>query len=152
LKVSYKSTWFMMHRLREAMRVGGFMVPQMGGGGVVEVDETIIGKNEFAPKGRTKPGTPYRNVVMTLVERGGGARSFHIDMASVHAVVPIIRENIKREATINTDQAAWYKFARKEFAGHHAVDHSKEEYVRREKVMIDDSTFTERLVTTNTVE
>src|SRR5436189_3263 len=45
LKISYKSTWFMMHRLREAMRLGGFAVPQMGGSGVVEIDETIIGKN-----------------------------------------------------------------------------------------------------------
>src|SRR5437660_1535914 len=40
LKISYKSTWFMMHRLREAMRIGAFAIPQMGGGGVVEVDET----------------------------------------------------------------------------------------------------------------
>ncbi len=143
LKISYKSAWFMMHRLREAMRVGAFMVPQMGGGGVVEVDETYFGKNEFAPKGRGKPGSPYRNVIMTLVERGGSARSFHVDMASSHAVVPIIRENIKREATINSDQAAWYKFAGKEFAGHEAVDHSKDEYVRR---------VCDKLVTTNTVE
>jgi hypothetical protein len=125
----------------------------MGGSGVVEIDETIIGKNSMAPKNsRTKPGTPYRNIVMTLVERGGGARSFHINQFDAAEVVPIIRENIKREAIINTDQANSYKWTAKDFGGHHAVDHSKDEYVRREKHMIDDNTVGERLVTTNTVE
>lgn len=145
LKISYKSTWFMMHRLREAMRLGDLAVPQMGGaGGVVEIDETIIGKNEFAPKNsRKKPGSPWRNIVMTLVERGGGARSFHMDVVDSYQVVPIVRENIKRETVINTDQAASYKWTAKEFAAHHAVDHSKHEYARREG---------ENLITTNTVE
>jgi transposase-like protein len=141
LGVTYKTAWFMMHRLREAMRTGG--LEPMGGGGVVEVDETIIGKNALAPKGVKKPGSRYRNVVMTLVERGGSARSFHIEMMDSYQVVPIIRENIKREATINTDQHAGYKWLGKEFAEHEAVDHSKEEYVRRDG---------EKLITTNTVE
>src|SRR3954470_16723195 len=92
LGVTYKTAWFMMHRLREAMRIGG--LEPMGGAGVVEVDETFIGKNEMAPKGVKKPGGRYRNVVMTLVERGGSARSFHLDMIDSYQVVPIVRENI----------------------------------------------------------
>ena len=143
LKVSYKSTWFMMHRLREAMRIGDFAIPQMGGGGVVEADETFIGKNEHAPKGRGKPGAPYRNAILTLVERGGSARSFHVAVADSFEILPIIRENIRREATVHTDQAAYYKRLGKEFAKHEAVDHSAEEYVRRDG---------EKLITTNTVE
>lgn len=143
LGITYKSAWFMMHRLREALRQGGLAIPQMGGGGVVEIDETIIGKNSFAPKGRKKPGAPFRNVVLTLVERGGSARSFHIEVMQSDQVVPIIRENIKREAAIHTDQHAGYKWLGKEFAEHEAVDHSNDEYARREG---------EKLITTNTVE
>jgi len=150
LGVTYKSAWFMAHRIREAMRTGG-LLPPMGSGGVVEVDETIIGKNSFAPKGRKKPGTPYRNIVMTLVERGGSARSFHIEMMDSYEVVPIIRENIKREATINTDQHAGYKWLGKEFAEHETVDHSKEEYARTEFTWGKDGPKTKK-ITTNTVE
>ena len=141
LGVTLKTAWFMSHRIRLAMKQVG--LEPMGGAGVVEVDETFIGKNEFAPKSRRKPGARYRNVVMTLVERGGSARSFHIDMIDSYQVVPIILANIKRDATIHTDQGAWYKWLGKEFAEHEAVDHSKEEYVRREG---------DKLITTNTVE
>lgn len=155
LKISYKSTWFMMHRLREAMRIGGFMVPQMGGGGVVEIDETFIGKTAEAPKGRKKPGRAERehvNTVLSLVERGGSVRSFHIDSASVYSTLPIIRENIKRDATVNTDQAAYYKVLGKHFDEHHAVDHSAEEYVRKEMMMIEGKEYVVNTITTNTVE
>jgi len=75
LGISYKSSWFMMHRLREALRTGG-LAPLGGAGKTVEADETFIGKNAFSPKGRKKPGVAFRNIVLTLVERGGAARSF----------------------------------------------------------------------------
>jgi transposase-like protein len=79
LDVSYKSTWFMTHRLREAMRVGN--LPPMGGpGSVVEVDETFIGRLENVPK--QKAGFAHKNVVLTLVERSGSARSFHVARAA----------------------------------------------------------------------
>jgi hypothetical protein len=142
LGVTYKTAWFMMHRLREAMRTGG-LEPMGGNGGTVEVDETFIGKNMYAKKGRKKPGYAFRNVVLTLVERGGHARSYHIEGTRMYDVLPIIRENIKREAIINTDQAGQYTGLRHEFSGHDTVDHSTDEYVRREG---------EKLVTTNTVE
>lgn len=69
----------MSRRIREAIRVVG--VEPMGGvGETVEIDETLFGKLEGAPK-RMKQGMSWswRNIVMTLVTRGGSARSFHID-------------------------------------------------------------------------
>ena len=78
LGISYKSSWFMMHRLREALRNGG-LAPMGGAGEIVEIDETVIGKMEGAPKHTYQGyGQQWRNVVLTLVTRGGNARSFHI--------------------------------------------------------------------------
>src|SRR5689334_4985709 len=75
LGVTYKTAWFLAHRIREAMRAGGLLPPMGGTGKVVEADETYIGKVRAAPKGRRKPGAAFKNVVLTLVERGGSARS-----------------------------------------------------------------------------
>ena len=76
LGITYKSAWFLTHRIREAMRAGGLM-PPMGGGKVVEADETYIGRLEGQPEAPGRRG--HKNMVFTLVERGGSARSFHID-------------------------------------------------------------------------
>jgi transposase-like protein len=75
LGISYKSTWFMMHRIREAMRIGG-LAPMGGAGSVVEADETFIGRKENSTKRR---GHGHKNAVLSLVERGGHVRSFHVD-------------------------------------------------------------------------
>src|SRR3989442_15605011 len=80
LDITYKSAWFLSHRIREAMRDGA-LAPMGGLGGIVEIDETIFGKQEGAPKhisGKYGP-TAFRNIVMTLVTRSGTARSFHVD-------------------------------------------------------------------------
>src|SRR5664279_4539294 len=74
LGITYKSAWFLTHRIREAMRQGGLMPPMGGNGGVVEVDETYIGRLEGQPK-RRSGATSFKNTVLTLVERGGAARS-----------------------------------------------------------------------------
>ncbi|MET3838212.1 IS1595 family transposase [Bradyrhizobium sp. OAE829] len=140
LGCTLKTAWFISHRLREAMRVDGLMMPPMGSGGaVVEADETFIGRVDGMPKG--KASWSHKNVVFTLVERGGSARSFHVDGASAGDLLPIIRQNVSREAMLHTDEARTYKYVA-EFgavAGHESVNHSKEEYVRGD-------------VTTNTVE
>jgi transposase-like protein len=78
--ITLKSAWFMSHRIREAMRVGG--LSPMGGGGIVEMDETVQGRTSTAPplkelKSSKYGGWAHRNVVLSLVERGGGVRSFH---------------------------------------------------------------------------
>ena len=69
---------------------------------------------------------------MTLVDRAGEARSFHIDNARGETVVPIIRANIAKESTVSTDEGAQYRGLQVGFAKHVAVNHSKDEYVRGE--------------------
>jgi transposase-like protein len=128
LGITYKSAWFLTHRIREAMRSGGLLPPMGGNGKTVEADETFIGRIKGASKARQ--GYSHKNAVLTLVERGGSARSFHIDAADKFSIMPIIRENIARESTINTDQAAYYRMLGEEFASHDAVNHEKDEYVR----------------------
>jgi transposase-like protein len=96
LGVTYKTAWFLSHRIREAMRAGGLLPPMGGEGKVVEADETYIGRLE----GQAKPprgGSAHKNIVMTLVERGGPARSFHIDATTLNEVTKIVRENVHRE-------------------------------------------------------
>jgi hypothetical protein len=65
------------------------------------------------------------NTVLTLVERGGSARSFHIDSHTFAQIVPIVRDNIRREARLMTDKARHYVAVGKEFADHGSVDHSE---------------------------
>jgi ISXO2-like transposase domain len=92
----------MMHRLREALRTGG-LAPMGGGGKIVEADETYIGRLKGQPKRRT--GGSHKNIVLTLVERDGSARSFHIDSTSIANIAPILKANISREARLMTDEA-----------------------------------------------
>jgi transposase-like protein len=126
LGVTLKTAWFMSHRVREAMRVLG-MEPLGGAGKVVEADETYIGKMEgHADQG----GVAVKNMVVTLVERGGSARSFHTDGHSVASIVPIVRENIAREGRLMTDKALHYRRVGEEFAEHGTVAHERDEYVR----------------------
>ncbi len=136
LGITYKSAWFLTHRIREAMRAGGLMSPMGGNGGVVEVDETYIGRLQGQSK---KRGVSHKNTVLTLVERGGSARSFHIDAASIADIAPILRKNISREGRLMTDEARHYIEVGREYASHDAVNHTAKEYVRGE-------------ITTNTVE
>ena len=144
LGVTLQTAWFMGHRIREAMRSGN-LAPIGGAGGIVEVDETAFGRVEGAPKSgvRLRGRSEFRNTVLTLVERGGSARSFHVDGARIADLKPIIEANLSREAVLVTDEWVAYKNIGREFAEHHTVHHKSEEYVRYEG---------ERVVTTNTVE
>jgi len=130
LGVTFKTAWFMSHRIREAMHVIG--METMGGEGkVVEVDETFIGRLDGMPKQPHSGGaSSFKNTVLTLVERGGGARSFHVEGTRVADIVPIVRANIARETRLMTDEARHYVAVGKEFAEHGAVEHSADEYVR----------------------
>jgi transposase-like protein len=123
LKVTYKTAWFMMHRIREAMRQGG-LAPMGGANKVVEIDETVIGRLE---------GSPKQKFI------GGSVRTFHIDGTTTGAMLPIIRANVLAETAIMTDEASWHRGLYKDFASHEAVNHTLKEYVRG-------------TVTTNTVE
>jgi transposase-like protein len=130
LQIGYEAAWFMAHRIRESMRAGG-LSPLGGGGKHVEVDETYIGHLEGQPK-KGRLGQSNMNTVLTLVERGGSARSFHIDDARTANILPIVRANLSREASLMTDEASYYKPIGPEFASHQTVNHSKDEYVRGE--------------------
>ena len=106
LEITYKSAWFLAHRIREAMRVGS--TKGMGGlGKIVEADETYIGRRDMH-RGTRQMIAAFKNVVLTLVERGGSARSFHIGSASLADIVPIVRQNIHRESRLMTDEARHY--------------------------------------------
>ena len=133
LEVTYKTAWFLCHRIREAMRTEhtGLMG---GNGGVVEADETFIGKDpkfmRYHPKGK-KIGLRQKMKVLALVDRETGqVRSQVIDHLSKRDIAPILRENIAKEARLSTDEASHYRSLGKEFAEHLAVNHGVEEYVR----------------------
>ena len=134
--ITLKSAWFMSHRIREAMRVGGF-TPPIGSGGVVEIDETIYGRAATHPKGRKRPdpsirNSAHKNVILSLVERGGSVRSYHVAGSTVAQVIPIVTENVSHEAQVMTDKAQLYRYRLGSFASHDRVDHSKGEYARYE--------------------
>lgn len=141
LGVTLQTGWFIGHRLREAMRSGA-LAPMGGSGSIVEIDETFIGRKQGVP---VKQGTNHKHVVLTLVERGGSARSFHVDNVTKAEVMPIIRANLDRESHVMTDEAARYARLGEEFAKHDAVDHRREEYAYRDRK-------TGTLIGTNTVE
>jgi transposase-like protein len=133
LEVTYETAWFMSHRIREAMRTGPLAPPMGGDGGIVEADETFIGQRPGTPRrGRRPSAYRHKYAVLTLVERGGEARSFSIDHASGKTVVPIIRQNVSKEATIATDEARHYTGLRWGFAAHESVNHTDQEYARGE--------------------
>jgi transposase-like protein len=132
--VSYKSTWFMMHRLREAAREGKFPGPLGGAGKIVEQDETFVGgkeKNKHRSKRAHTHGEYARKEpVMSLVERGGTVRSFHVPEVNAETLRPIVVAQISRDSSLMTDSAPTSIWIGKEFATHQIVNHRAGEYVR----------------------
>jgi transposase-like protein len=138
---SYRTAWFMAHRIREAMRSDD-CTPMGSGGGDVFADETYFGRNPDAPKSRT----PYRNMnqILTLVDRATGRSVSMVFDGSINAanLTPILEANIAKEARLITDEANHYKATGKGFAAHASVAHARGEYVCRE----------DRSITTNQIE
>lgn len=132
LDVTYKTAWFMCHRIREAMRSGD-LAPFGAGGGTVEVDETFIGHDKTIKPKHSKKGRGYahKHKVLTLVDRESGrAKSIVVDNLTKKEITPILSENIAKEATIYTDEAKHYNDLAAMFADHDFVSHSKGEYGR----------------------
>ncbi|MEZ5920272.1 MAG: IS1595 family transposase [Parvularculaceae bacterium] len=138
LDVTYKSAWFMAHRIREAMAPSkkGAKEPLGGKGKIVEADETYIGgkdknkhRNKRPAKNRGKGGA-LKETVVSLVERDGAVRSFHVANVSGQKLKPILYSQIDRASTLMTDEAVHYKGLGGEFSGHYSVNHSIGEYVR----------------------
>jgi len=129
LEITYEAAWFMSHRIREAMRTGDLSVPMGGSGssGIVEVDNTFIGRKKDKPVRR---GAGHKHAVLSLVERNGRVKSVHVDDVKASTLVPIVNENISKEARVMTDDAATYYRKLRGFRSHETVNHAAEEYVR----------------------
>lgn len=150
LKITYKSAWFLCHRIRESMRTGG-LTPMGGEGQVIEADETYFGdvpeaKRRVSPQRLGRPftkggkvGVGGKRAIVSLVERGGRVRSFHPAVADSATVANIVNENVARESRLHTDESRLYTKVGANFAAHETVIHSRGEYARGD-------------VTTNSVE
>src|SRR6202049_556863 len=127
LGITYKSTWFMTMRIREAMTnrkpgpIGGFNK-------VVEADETVIGgkaKNRAFAKVE-----PKKHTVLTLVDRDGDSYSFHVANVKARTLRETIVKVVSRKSYLMTDELLSCGSIGKEFSGHGTVNHSADEYVR----------------------
>lgn len=127
LGVTYKTAWFLAHRIRFAMADFGKTGKMGSGGGVVEADETYVGRKPGRHRAR---GWGHKNTVFTLVERDGTARSFHITGKMFNGIKKALRENVSPDARLATDEARMYRKVAKAFAEHMTVNHSQDEYVR----------------------
>lgn len=137
LGVTYKSAWFMAHRIRYAMSqepLSGLLK------GTVEVDETYVG-------GKQRRGQGYKankSTVVALVERGGNVRSFHHQKpVTGKNLKQVIRENVTPESHIMTDDFGAYRGLKKEYRRHSTIRHKWHVYARKEGDV---------LISTNTIE
>lgn len=145
LGVTYKTAWFMAHRIREAMKEDVASSGPLGGEGkIIEADETYFGKRETPrkharprPKGwkptkSGKSGGAQKRVVVGLVERGGKSRMFHLNDANMATVRDVLVRNVSRDTTLYTDSSGLYTRTGEEYASHKTTNHSIGEYVRYE--------------------
>ncbi len=128
LGVTLKTAWFMAHRIREAMRDGA-LAPFGGGGGIVEADETSIGREPGTKVGR---GGDHKMQVLSLVDRTTGrARSMVMDNVNSKTVAGIVTANVQTETRLMTDHATFYRRVGATLEGHHWVNHGAGEHVSR---------------------
>lgn len=125
--VTYKTAWFMTHRVREAMKDPVFTSKLGGGGKVVEADETYWGNKNAPWKTR---GPAHQEKIFSLVERGGKVRSYHVESVRAAVLKPIMQEQIHQDTAIMTDEMAVYPWITKGFASHETTKHRAKEYVR----------------------
>ncbi|BAU47360.1 transposase [Sulfurifustis variabilis] len=131
LGVTYKTAWFMTHRIREAMKTdpSGLLG---SGGGTVEADETFWLNSKRSKKGREYKGRGFKHKekILALVERGGQVRSFHIPEVNASNLRPVLKAQMARDAHLMTDEHQSYKAFGHLFASHQHVKHGQGEYVR----------------------
>ena len=123
--VTYKTAWFMAHRIREAMAPED-NTPMGEGGGIVEVDETYFGQKKGKPVRR---GPGHKRAVVTAVERGGRVKSTPV-YGAVFDGIKVALKDISREAHLVTDAAKMYNTVGRYFASHEKVNHSINEWAR----------------------
>jgi transposase-like protein len=127
LGVSYKSTWFMLHRLREAMRPAKYPGPLGGKFKIVEVDESYIGGKATNRKSRK---VREKQAIVALVQRGADVRTFPIKKVNSRTLNSLLRKQVSKKSYLMTDDSNIYPKIGKKFTRHFAVNHSIEEYVR----------------------
>ena len=127
LEVQYKTAWFLCHRIREAMRDDTSIDFLGGANKVVEADETYIGGKA---KNRATRKPAAKKAVLSLVERDGRVRSFHVANITTENVKPIIAKNADKASALMTDESVIYPKIGAEFAYHGTVNHSAHEYAR----------------------
>ena len=126
LGITYKSAWFMTHRIRESMKPsGGGLLGS--GGGTVEADETFIGRK---PGRKKYHGHEHKLAVFSLVERNGNVRSYHVPDVTGKTLKEKLNATVSKKAKLMTDTANQYVKIGKEFASHESVNHAQDEYVR----------------------
>ena len=151
---SYRTAWFLAHRVREAMKDDGKAGPLGGSGKVIEADELYIGKREgpikhsrkrinWKPTKGGKSGPAQKRVVMGLVERGGRTRMVHIDHATAESVRDVLFQHASRESELQTDESRLYTTTGGKFGAHRTVHHASGEYARWEDGL---------MITTNNIE
>ena len=127
LGLTYKSAWFACHRLREAMREGKLPGGLGGEGKFVEADETYVGGRAA---NRAYGAIPYKEIVVSLVERGGQVRSHHVADVTAATLKPILVDAIAKDTHFRTDSSPVYTGLGEGYASHATVNHSIKEYVR----------------------
>lgn len=146
IHVTYKTAWFMFHRLREAMSDPS-AAPIGGEGKIVEADEAYHGRKKAPSESPNRYGRPYKNrtrisgkrPIMALVERGGEARVTHMGHVTAKNIGAFMAKNADLKSRLQTDESRLYATLGKEFASHESVNHGAKEYARGD-------------VNTNTVE
>lgn len=123
LGVTYKTAWFLCHRIREAMRS-----PEGLLSGTVEIDETYVGgRADNQHKGRS---LTKKAPVVAIIQREGKARTRVVNAVSAKNLMKVLRDHVDVESTVMTDDFISYRKVDEVFFQHHAVVHSKKEYVR----------------------
>lgn len=138
LGVTYKTAWFMAHRIREAM-IPDEITPMGGGGGMVEADETFIGR----VPGNSRMAIHNMNKVVSLVDRTTGRATSVVFTGSIshRSIGPILDQHMARDAKLMTDEAHHYKTVGPRYAAHYTVNHARGEYVRKGDASIHTNTI-----------
>lgn len=130
LGITYKTAWFMCHRIREAMK-DDMPAPMGGNSGPVQVDETYTGNTSKRAKGYKK-GLRHKQQIVALVDDSKGrVKAFHVKSADKFKIQEILFTNVFRKATLVSDESPLYTEAGKHFAGHQKVNHKRGRYVNK---------------------
>lgn len=134
LELTYKTAWFMAHRIRYGMSQEPMRTKLTG---TVEADETYIGgrsKNMHPVERKRRiagSGSHDQAPVVTLVERDGKVKTHHMEHVTAANIKKVLRDCVSpNNAFLMTDESALYKGAKHMLLGHESVNHSEKEYVR----------------------